>query len=170
MAHLNSHCSWCGAPFPASAGWPRTCGSCRKTTWRNPLPVAVLLLPVRGDGGTLDGVLAIRRGNDPNRGAIALPGGFVSFGETWQEAAARETAEESGVTVDPASIRPLDVISAPDGTLLVFGEAPPVDARALPPFKPTDETTERLVIRDASLAFPLHEIVLRAWLSKARSV
>ena len=160
-----SHCTFCGAPFPTSAlsSRPRTCASCSKTSWRNPLPVAVLLLPVD------DGVLAIRRGIEPNRGALALPGGFVNYGESWQEAAARELFEETQVTVDPARIRTLEVISAPDSTLLVFGEAAPVRAASLPPFTPTDETTERLVLtREGPLAFPLHERVLKAWFAKPR--
>ncbi|GAA4432417.1 NUDIX domain-containing protein [Actinokineospora soli] len=111
--------------------------------------MAVLLLPVD------DGLLVVRRDIDPGRGLLALPGGFIEFGESWQHAAARECAEEAGVSVDPASVTLFDTVSAPDGTLLVFGVAPP--ATDLPESVATEESTGWEVLRGpAELAFPLH--------------
>jgi len=53
---------------------------------------------------TVDGViiqkkmiLLIKRGNDPFRGQWALPGGFVEYGETTEEAVIREVKEETGI-------------------------------------------------------------------------
>jgi ADP-ribose pyrophosphatase YjhB (NUDIX family) len=139
-------CSACGEAVAAE--WPRRC-ACGHTAYRNPTPVAVLLLPVDG------GLLAIRRDIDPGRGLLALPGGFIEYGESWQEAAARECAEEAGVRVDPAAIALFDAASAPDGTLLVFGLAPP---RAEPPESvATEESTGLAILRGpGTLAFPLH--------------
>lgn len=46
-------------------------------------------------------VLLIRRGNHPNIGRWALPGGFLDMNETLHAAAARELFEETGVTGVP---------------------------------------------------------------------
>jgi ADP-ribose pyrophosphatase YjhB (NUDIX family) len=151
----HAHCGACGARFPPEAPWPRTCAACGHTTHRNPLPVAVLLVPVE-----LDGVLLVRRAIAPV--GLALPGGFIELGESWQEAAVREAREEAGIGVDPATVRELRVLSAPDGTLLVFGLAPPVPAAALDAFAPSAEVSG-LVVADGprdDLVFPLHAQVL----------
>ncbi|CAN5836842.1 NUDIX hydrolase [soil metagenome] len=45
------------------------------------------------------GVILIRRGSDPYKGMWALPGGFVEVGETVENAAVRETKEETNLDV-----------------------------------------------------------------------
>ncbi|MCD0449824.1 NUDIX domain-containing protein [Actinocorallia sp. API 0066] len=151
MTTRNSHCSFCGSRFGEGAAWPRTCGACGNTSYLNPVPVAVLLVPVDG------GLLTVRRAVPPRVGVLALPGGFIDHGESWQEAASRELLEEAGVTVDPATIGLFAAHSAPDGTLLVFGAAPDLASSDLPPFTPTAEASERVVITGPrDLAFPLH--------------
>jgi 8-oxo-dGTP diphosphatase len=49
-------------------------------------------------------VVLIERASDPFRGQWALPGGFVEVGETVEEAAAREAAEETGMAVEVARL------------------------------------------------------------------
>jgi 8-oxo-dGTP diphosphatase len=44
-------------------------------------------------------VLLVKRRYPPNQGKWALPGGIVELGETVQDAAVRETLEETGLTV-----------------------------------------------------------------------
>ncbi len=49
-------------------------------------------------------VVLIRRGSEPYEGKWALPGGFVEVGETVEEAAIREAAEETGLAVEIARL------------------------------------------------------------------
>lgn len=163
MGERNAHCSYCGSAFQVGAAYPRTCGSCTKITYVNPIPVAILVLPVD------DGILVIRRGIEPRKGQLALPGGFIDQGEAWRKACARELREETGITIaDPeAAISLFDVHSAPDGTLLVFGVAGAIAASELGAFVPTNETSECVVVREpVDLAFPLHTRVLRDWFAR----
>ena len=150
MNAKNSHCSYCGAAFPDGQPWPRTCANCGQTTWLNPLPVAVVLLPVG------KGLLAVRRAIPPKKGELALPGGFINLGESWQAAGAREVFEETGITIDPSTIRDFRVLSAPDGTVLIFGLAPPL-AGPLPALAANEEVSEIVVLDEPKpLAFSLH--------------
>ncbi len=157
MYRQHSFCSFCGHPFAEYQSWPRVCAHCGSTTYRNPLPVVLLLQPVD------DGLLLIRRADYPRRGQLALPGGFIEMGERWQDAAARELAEEAGVEVDPALIGDFAVRSTPDGYLLVFGIGPQLRSEDLPVFLPNSEAAERVIIvTPTDLAFPLHtEMVAR---------
>lgn len=158
----DSHCSCCGTEFPPGAGWPRTCAACGGITYRNPLPVAVALLPVRTPEGT--GLLLVRRAIEPRRGLLALPGGFVDLGETWQEAVVRELDEETGIKAAAGEVRLADALSGDTGHLLVFGLLPERAAEDLPPAVVTDETDGReLLLAPAELAFPLHTEAVRNW-------
>ncbi len=156
----NSHCSYCGTAFAADASWPRRCALCGHVTYSNPLPVSVVLLPVDNNG-----LLLVRRVQEPQAGRWALPGGFMETAETWQEAGAREVREETGYTIDPAGITLFDTRSAPDGTLLVFGLAPALPPDALPKFTPSQETSEAMIARGPmELAFSTHtETADRYW-------
>lgn len=159
----NSHCSYCGHPFGELQPWPRVCISCGNVTFRNPAPVAVVLLPVD------DGLLVVRRGIEPQWGQLALPGGFIDFGETWQEAGARELYEETEVTIAPEEIRDFCALSGREGYILVFGVGPAQTTTGLPPFEPNRETLERLVITaPVELAFPTHTEAMRRFFQIGR--
>ncbi|RIV41449.1 NUDIX domain-containing protein [Micromonospora radicis] len=161
-----SHCSYCGTAYPADAGWPRLCAACDQTVWRNPLPVAVALLPVRTPTGP--GVVVVRRDIEPARGLLALPGGFIEYGEQWQDALVRELREETGLHADPAGARLVAVHSAPaGGTMMIFGELPARPVGELPPSAPTTEATEWLVLTaPTELAFSTHTQVLAEFFAR----
>lgn len=48
---------------------------------------------------TKKGFVLIKRANEPFKGKWALPGGFVEYGETVENAAIREAEEETGLKV-----------------------------------------------------------------------
>jgi ADP-ribose pyrophosphatase YjhB (NUDIX family) len=160
---LHAHCSYCGSRFAEGQAWPRACAACGNVSYVNPLPVAVAVVPVD------DGVLLVRRGIAPV-GKVALPGGFIDRGETWQEAVARELREETAIVIDPTTVREHRVLSASAGFLLVFGLVPALRAADLPPFVASDEATERLIATatPADMAFPAHERVVRELLAGRR--
>jgi ADP-ribose pyrophosphatase YjhB (NUDIX family) len=156
----NRHCSYCGRAFDdESAPFPRRCKACGETTFVNPTPVAVVLVPVDG------GLLTVRRAIPPQVGKLALPGGYVGLGETWQQAGAREVLEETGVAIDPAGIVDFRTISG-DTTVLVFGVARPLTA--VPKLDaPNEEVSELVILRDPEpLAFPSHTKVVEQYFAK----
>lgn len=168
----DTFCSYCGARFANASHYPRTCAVCGVQTWANPVPVAVVLLPVTEAGRT--GLLVVRRAIPPV-GKLALVGGFVEIHESWQHGAARELREEAGVVIDPAQLEPLWYASSeprPDRVLL-FAVAPVIAASALPPFTPSTEASERAIwygaeVGGEELAFPLHAEAARRFFNPAR--
>ncbi len=162
-AQLPAHCSYCGARFPENTGWPRQCAQCGQISYRNPIPVTVVLVPVDA------GLLAVRRAIEPGLGKLALPGGFVNAGESWQAAGAREVAEETGLRLDPEELRLFAVHStpAPANNILIFALAQPRAAAALAVFTANAEVSELAVLNTPrTLAFPLHTRVLADYLGR----
>ncbi len=58
-----------------------------------------------------DGILLIKRKNPPYEGHWAIPGGFVEYGETVENAVKRELLEEAGIKIEITGI--LGVYSDP---------------------------------------------------------
>jgi ADP-ribose pyrophosphatase YjhB (NUDIX family) len=162
MPAKDSYCSYCGRLYQPDQLWPRVCAGCGNISYRNPLPVAVVLVPVDA------GLLVIRRGIEPQLGKWAFPGGYVDLGESWQQAGAREVFEETGVRIDPGEIQSFGVHSVVDlGLLIVLGLAGPRRAADLPPFSPTSETTDRAIMHAAAeMAFPLHTEALTEYFAR----
>lgn len=72
----------------------RTCPRCghESEEFRNPVPTVDIIIEVADLG-----IVLIRRKNPPI--GWALPGGFVDYGETLEEAAVREAREETSLSI-----------------------------------------------------------------------
>jgi 8-oxo-dGTP diphosphatase len=74
---------------------------------KNPAP-AVDFLISKDDNSK---ILLVRRKNDPFKGMLSIPGGFINEGETAENAMIREAKEETSLVVEPIAI--LGVYSDP---------------------------------------------------------
>ncbi len=66
------------------------CGT-KMRQYKNPLPTVDIIIEVEA------GIVLIKRKNEPF--GWAIPGGFVDYGESLEEAAVREAKEETGLNV-----------------------------------------------------------------------
>ena len=115
-------------------------------------------------------VLLIQRGNEPWKGAWALPGGFVDYGEDPRDAVLRELEEEAGLS--GRIVRLLDATGDPERdprqhiVSIVYlieaeGEAVGGDDAADARFWPLD------LVLDGELPIAGdHMEILREWLSE----
>jgi len=160
MNTRDAFCSSCGSAYADVTRYPRTCGGCGLQTWANPVPVSVVLVSVEHAArpGRV-GLLVVRRAIEPQKGRLALVGGFLEEHETVAQGGVREVREEAGVVVDPTTApRP--------NRVLLFSLAATLPQTALVPFSPSSETSERGLIfgsrnLDAWFAFPLHAEAVR---------
>jgi len=63
---------------------------------RNPVPTVDIIIEIQREDGK-EGIVLIKRKNSPH--GWAIPGGFVDYGESLEEAAAREAKEETSLDV-----------------------------------------------------------------------
>jgi 8-oxo-dGTP diphosphatase len=135
--------------------------------------VDLVILTVRA--GALQ-VLLVERGQDPHRGRLALPGGFLRDGESLETAARRELAEETGLDGDRLHLEQLRTFGAPDrdprGRVLTVAYL--AIAPSLPtPVAGTDASDARwepvsaVTSSPPGLAFD-HDEILRDGLERAR--
>jgi len=103
-------CSACGSSVSrqliVQEGRERyVCLSCGTTHYQNPRAIAICCAYWR------DKILMCCRAHPPGQGQWAPPLGYLECGETIEEAAARETFEETGVVIDPAKLELYTVVN-----------------------------------------------------------
>ncbi len=83
------------------------CSNCGEAVevYKNPIPTVDIIISMDQRG-----VILIKRKNPPF--GWALPGGFIDYGETAEDAAEREAKEETGISV--SGLRQFKVYSDPD--------------------------------------------------------
>ncbi len=95
------YCPQCAAPLHPKLIEAReclACAQCHWIYWNNPVPAAGCLIEESGK------ILLILRKNPPEAGKWSLPVGFLHYGESAEQAAAREVEEETGLQVRPVAL------------------------------------------------------------------
>ena len=94
-------CPACGSShFVVNNVKSKRCTDCGFVYYANPYSAtAAFILRRPVGGGEEDELLVARRANEPARGTLDLPGGFVDMDETAEEGMAREVMEETGLEV-----------------------------------------------------------------------
>lgn len=72
-----------------------SCSECGLSIYNNVAAAVALVTIIEKDG--VNNILLIKRGREPRKGYLAIPGGFVDPGESAEDAAFRECYEEIGL-------------------------------------------------------------------------
>lgn len=166
MARTLNFCPNCGTSlrFGSVDGEDRerlSCPACGHILYVNPRLV-VTTLPITDTGE----LVLLKRGIEPGLGAWAQPGGFLEVDETVNQAAIRETHEETGLLVEPGEIIGLytrleaAVVTIVFEARIVGGEATPTpEALEVRAFTPDAIPWERLAFKTTTWA-------LRDWIDR----
>ncbi len=132
--------------------------------YANPFPTVDVIIEVAGEKG----VVLVLRKNEPK--AWALPGGFVDYGETLEQAAVREAREETGLKLE--SLKQFHAYSDPlrDPRQHNISTVFTAGARGVP--RAGDDAGEVRIFTEKNLPRPLafdHEQILRDYFKKKRS-
>jgi ADP-ribose pyrophosphatase YjhB (NUDIX family) len=97
-----SYCPNCGKKtltYIDNKKW--VCSSCKLSLYNNVAAAVGLVILIKDKNSNK--ILLIKRGKEPQKGKLAVPGGFVDPGESAEEAAIRECKEEIGLS--PTSLK-----------------------------------------------------------------
>lgn len=89
------YCPKCGSPDLEEHNFKsKHCPNCGFTYYQNPsAATAAFILNNKNE------LLVVRRGKEPSKGTLDLPGGFVDNGESGEQGIIREIREETGLEV-----------------------------------------------------------------------
>lgn len=155
-------CSFCGIEHLNKETWPRTCGVCKNITYKNPIPIVVMMIPVNTIPASQHGWLVEQRNINPNKGGWAFPSGFIEHGETWQQAAVRELKEELGLSIKDKDLYLVEIVNATNGNMLIFCAHHYGVYRDDIKFEPNEEVSAicfPILPSHQELCFPLHNEV-----------
>ena len=93
-------CPKCGSDlFEEHNFKSKHCSNCGFTYYQNPSSAtAAFILNSKGE------LLVARRGKEPAKGTLDLPGGFVDNDENAEEGMVREIKEETGLIINPETV------------------------------------------------------------------
>lgn len=144
MSFTHLTCPTCGAPVRA---------------YRNPVPTVDVIIRIAHR------IVLIERKNPPH--GWALPGGFVDYGETLEDAAAREAREETSLSVTNLTL--LGCYSDPsrDNRLHTISTVFVADGEGVP--RAADDARSLILVDPRDLPSPLcfdHGTILRDYLER----
>ena len=133
---------------------------------RNPVPTVDIIIEVKREDGR-EGIVLIKRKNPPY--GWALPGGFVDYGESLEEAAVREAKEET--YLDVRLVRQLHTYSDPKRDPRQHTISTVYIAKASGRPKAMDDAQEIRVVTEDEIDFSLafdHEQILKDYFAYKR--
>ncbi len=156
-----TYCPVCGDPLAHRSAGGRErlfCPSCGYVHYQNPVPSVGLVIEMDG------GLVLVKRGGSVKTGQWALPSGYIEEDESVEDAAVRESREETGLDVELIGL--LGVYSFPEGPpasgIIVFYRARPVGGTLC---AGDDAQEARVFAPDAvpEMPFRTHRQVLQRW-------
>lgn len=136
------------------------CSLCSFVFYQNPKIVVVAMPVIEGR------IVLLRRGIPPRLGAWTMPAGFMEIGETAEEAAVRETQEETRLQV---AVRGLfNVYSRADAGIVNLVYLADVIGGVAQPTREAQEIAQftRTEIPWDDLAFETTRLALRDWVDR----
>jgi len=134
----------------------KVCEQCGFVHYKNPTPAAAVILIQNKQ------VLLVKRKYEPKAGYWSLPAGFVEYDESPEQAAIRETKEETGITT--RIIRLLDVSGTCEdyisNTVLVIYEVEKISGTLTPGDDAIEARYFQLDCLPENMAFSSHNKVL----------
>lgn len=167
MTTRPTFCPACGERLvlrEAGARQRLSCPACGYVHYQNPVPGVGVIIEMD------DGVVLVKRGGQVKTGQWALPSGYIEADESVEEAAIRESREETGLDVELIDL--LGIYSFPEGPpssgIIVFYRARPVGGS----LRAGDDAQEVRVFssEDAPpMPFRTHREAFQRWQALSRS-
>lgn len=161
----DNFCPSCASPLKMKdvSGKDRpVCSKCVRVIYYDPKIAAISIIPRDGK------VLMIQRATDLGYGLWGLPGGYVDRGEVVEEAAIRETLEETGLVVEVKRL--VGLFSEPEETVIVAAFATFESGGTLKPGPEALDADFFLPGDLPALAFPRDTEILARWAEGERLV